>query len=98
MANKATFKMAHTDRFDKRYTTLIYEYRGHEYEVIKANSWACSSDYTMRGGSMTLSAQHKRAQEEIDNLIERGPEEPKPQKYEGSAQEGFDLFWDFVNS
>ncbi len=78
MAHKATYKGSYTDRFDKRYTLLFYEYRGHEYTIEKANSWtACSSDYTM-GNS--LAAQHRRAQEEIDNMIENPRRERTPEE------------------
>lgn len=79
MAHKATYKGSYTDRFDKRYTTLFYEYRGHEYMIEKANSWtACSSDYTMDNKN-SLAAQHRRAQEEIDNMIENPRRERTPE-------------------
>ncbi len=99
MEYKAEYIGAYTDRYDKRYTTLFYRYRGREYQVVKANNWgACSSDYTMKGGSMTLSKQHKEAQEMIDNMVDN-PSDFKPvaQKYEGSAQEGLDMFFNYIN-
>lgn len=73
---KATFKCAVKDKFDDRYTALFYEYKGHEYQIIKANNWmACSSDYLY--GDMRLTEQHKRAQAAIDEMIE-AEKNPKP--------------------
>lgn len=96
---KATFKSSYTDKYDKRYTYLTYEYRGHEYEVVKPNSWtACSSEYTI--GDKTLAKQHIKAQAEIDSMIDSPDpvkEEPAKQTYEGSWQEGMDLFWKSIN-
>lgn len=95
--HKATFKSSYTDKYDSRYTELTYEYRGHEYTVIKANNWsACSSEYTI--GDKTLAKQHKRAQAEIDEMIDNPVIIPGPKKciYEGSAQEGIDLFFKFI--
>ena len=84
---------------DSRYYLQIWEYRGHEYEVeVPSNGWMCSSDY-QRGGYNSQYNQHRRAQEQIDELIAHpAPEikEPVKQIYEGSAQEGLDLFFNFV--
>ena len=45
----------------------------------------------------SLKQQHEDAQKEIDLRIEH-QNDPIPEwKYEGSAQEGFDLFWEYVN-
>ena len=96
---KATFKYRYTDKYDKRYSELYYEYRGHEYSVTVANSWtACSSDYTV-GGSKSLYRQHKEAQEMIDAKIEREArgEEEKHAEYTGAVEEALDMFFDFVN-
>lgn len=96
---KATYKGS-SRTADKRYYLQIWEYRGHEYEVeVPSNGWICSSDY-LRGGYMSQSNQHRRAQEQIDELITHpAPEikEPEPQKYEGSAQEGFDMLMDYLD-
>jgi hypothetical protein len=85
---------------DNRYYLQIWEYRGHEYEVeVPSNGWMCSSDY-QRGGYYSQYNQHRRAQEQIDELIDHpAPEikEPVKQTYEGSWQEGFDLFWKSIN-
>lgn len=78
MAQKADYIGSYTDKYDKRYTTLFYRYRGHEYQIVKANNWmSCSSDYTMRGGSMSLARQHKEAQDSIDAKIE-AEKNPQP--------------------
>lgn len=82
------------------YLDMFFAYRGYEYIVVRPMSWtACSSDYTMKNGSMREWRQHKEAQDAIDARIEReqNPVEPPKQKYEGSAQEGLDLFWKTLN-
>ena len=93
MAEKAKFVAVIRNRnpYDKKaweHTELLYEYRGHEYIVTKHNN-GYSGD--------SLPSQHKKAQEEIDKLID-APKQIEPWKYEGSAQEGFDLFWKYVES
>lgn len=95
---KATYKGS-SRTADNRYYLQIWEYRGHEYEVeVPSNAWMCSSDY-QRGGYYSQYNQHRRAQEQIDELIAHpAPEIKKPVKqiYKGSAQEGLDLFFNFV--
>lgn len=95
---KATFKCRVNDKYDKRYSDLFYEYRGHEYIVTVANSWACSSDY-LPGGYMSLYNQHKRAQELIDAQIEREArgEEYKPAEYTGEAEKALDMFFAYID-
>lgn len=90
--NKAKFlgacKSNPFDRHAWEHTDLLYEYRGHQYIVTRHNN-GYSSD--------TLAMQHKQEQARIDDLIEH-ENDPIPEwKYEGSAQEGFDLFWEYVN-
>lgn len=96
---KATYKGS-SRTADNRYYLQIWEYRGHEYEVeVPSNAWTCSSDY-QRGGNNSQYNQHRRAQEQIDELIAHpAPEikEPVKQTYEGSWQEGMDLFWKSIN-
>lgn len=92
MAYKATYKGCINDRYDKRYTELVYEYRGHEYIVTKPNSWTgCSSDYYY--GDMRLTEQHRRAQEGIDAKIDHPYQKPyqKPSEEEiAEAQKKLD--------
>ena len=45
----------------------------------------------------SLREQHEEEQRTIDEAIERG-NDPVEVKYEGSAQEGFDIFWEYVNN
>lgn len=96
---KATYKGS-SRTADNSYYLQIWEYRGQEYEiVVPSNAWKCSSDY-WRGGYMSQYNQHRRAQEQIDERIAHpAPEikEPEPQKYEGSAEEGFDMLMDYLN-
>ena len=86
MTKKAKFLYADHDRW---ITILWYEYRG----------WK----YTVNTGLYTpLAAQHRMEQASIDAAIEREErqkeyEEAHPQRYEDTAQAGFDLFWAYVN-
>ncbi len=72
------------------HTYLYYEYKGYEYEVEKSNNGYME---------LPLCMQHKIEQEKIDEMIKEKskPKKIKEWKYEGSAQEGFDIFWEYVN-
>lgn len=89
---KAKFIKALYDKnpFNKHsweHTDLLYEYRGHEYIVTKHNNgYAFDSLYK----------QHQEAQKKIDEMIENEGKPIAEQKYEGSGQEGFDVFWKYV--
>ena len=75
------------DRHAWEHTDLMYEYRGQTYIVTKHNN-GYSSD--------TLAEQHRKEQERIDYMIAH-KDDPIPEwKYEVSAKEGFDLFWEYV--
>lgn len=78
------------NRFGKawEHTDLEYEYRGYTYIVTKDNNGYMGTP---------LWKQHQEEQERIDRMIENKEKPIKEQKYEGSGQEGFDLFWEFVN-
>lgn len=68
------------------HTDLLYEYKGHEYIVTKHNNgYAFDSLYK----------QHQEAQARIDEKIEH-EKDPIPE-YTGDAEEGFELFWKYVN-
>ena len=69
---------------------LHYEYRGYTYIVTKHNN-----GYS---GDKSLKQQHKEAQEAIDERIAHKDDPIPTYKYDGSRQEGFDLFWEYVNS
>lgn len=77
------------NRFGKgwEHTELLYEYRGHEYIITKDNNGYMGTP---------LWKQHEEAQADIDYKIEHKNDPIFEQKYEGSAQEGFDLFWEYV--
>lgn len=82
MEKKARFITAVRDGW--QHTELEYEYRGYTYFVTKHNNGYMGE---------SLRAQHEKAQRDIDERIE-AKDKPIPEwKYEGSAQEGFDLFW-----
>ena len=71
-----------------QHTVLVYEYRGHRYSVEKHNNgYAFDS----------LWKQHKEEQAHIDEMIAH-ENDPIPEwKYEGSGQEGFDIFYEIIN-
>ena len=88
MANteyKATYKGS-SRTADDRYYLQIWIYRGHEYEVeVPSNAWKCSSDY-QRGGYNSQYNQHRRAQEQIDEIIENPTEEVDTEKAKEKAK------------
>ena len=67
---------------------LFYEYRGHEYMVTDEHN----------GYSEPLWVKHKNEQDRIDREIEEAKAEPQEYKYENTAEYGFNLFWEMVNS
>lgn len=78
--------------FDKHaweHTDLMYEYKGHTYIVTKYNNGYMGTP---------ISKQHEEEQKKIDDMISHKNDEVQEWKYEGSAQEGFDLFWDYINN
>ena len=82
---KATFIKAIRNGWE--HTDLMYEYRGYTYIVTRHNNGYAFDD---------LASQHKKTQEEIDYKIEH-KDDPIPEwQYEGSAEEGFDLFLNMV--
>lgn len=87
---KAKFIGATRDRNPReswKHTELWYEYRGHQYCVVKDNNGYMG---------MPIYMQHDEEQRKIDELIEHENDPIPEYKYEGSAQEGFDLFWEYV--
>lgn len=82
---KAKAKKVETYR-DKYFTTIVYEYRGCNYEVTYANGWnvCCSPAWI----------QHRDAQEKIDNELDN----PKPvEKVEHkSVEEQMDEIWEMM--
>lgn len=92
MEKKARFIKAWQDKnpFNKRvweWTYLLYEYRGHEYIIEKANNGYMDTPMWKK---------HQEEQDRIDRMIENEGKPMPEWKYEGSAQEGFDLFWEYV--
>ena len=70
-----------------QHTKLFYQYRGHEYIVVRHNNGYMDK---------SLKEQHEEAQAEIDHRIEH-EKDPVPEwNYKGSAAEGFDMFWDSI--
>lgn len=84
--NKAKYIGAVKHRW--QHTDLIYEYKGHQYIVTKHNNGYAFDP---------LWKQHQEAQKIIDATIEHQNRPIEEWKYEGSAQEGFDAFWEYVN-
>lgn len=84
MGNKAKYLGAVRDGW--QHTELEYEYRGHTYFVTKHNNGCLGK---------SLREQHEEAQRRIDELIEAQSKPIEPWQYEGSAQEGFDMLWNY---
>ena len=87
---KARFVTAIRDnRYGKgwEHTELMYEYRGHTYFVTKHNNGYMDK---------SLRAQHQEEQERIDKMIEDANKPIPVWKYEGSAQEAFDLSYELL--
>ena len=81
---KATYKGKSYGRgYDKGTTYLFYEYRGHEY-MIEDKHWVPAAS------DMTLALQHRRAQAEIDELLERKSKPEEPCRYEDTADYALD--------
>lgn len=75
------------DRHAWEHTEFIYEYRGHQYLVTKHNNgYAFDS----------LVSQHRREQERIDREIEEANKPIPEWTYEGSAQQAFDYWCDWL--
>ena len=83
---KAIFKGKVKDR-NGYAVHLFYEYRGHEYMVTDENN----------GYSEPMWVKHKNEQERIDREIEESQKPIKQCQYDGSGQEGFDIFWEYIN-
>lgn len=90
---KAKYITTVRNRYDRRYITQVYEYRGVEYSVIKATSWNCSSDYLY--GYMRPALQHERAQKEIDSRLDN--EEKAPEKYTGESEKALNDMMSYFN-
>lgn len=91
---KRSFKMPHEDR----YYIQVWEYKGREYEVECARTWAASSDYTTEG-YMSQYNQHIRAQAAIDEAIDNptlaaSPEEVK--KAQEDLQKAIDMMFEDI--
>ena len=76
------------DRYGK-FVDLEYEYRGKTYFVR----------HHFSGNAMDeqLWMQHNEAQKAIDNDLDSPIDKNHTWQYEGSAYEGFDLFWNSIN-
>lgn len=86
MERKATYKGKVRDR-NGYAVHLFYEYRGREYMITDEHN----------GYSEPMWVKHKNEQDRIDEIIEfEKKHEGKELTYEGSAQEGFELFWEYV--
>ena len=77
--------------YGKYSNTVVYEYRGRQYDVEYNNSW-------IYGNGNNPKQQHIDAQAKIDEEIAREEaNKNKVTKYEDTADYGFDLFWEYVN-
>ena len=67
---------------------MFYEYRGREYMITDERN----------GYSEPLWVKHKNEQERIDKIIEMENRPKKECRYEDTAEAGFELFWQAVES
>lgn len=58
---KATFQYKYLTGYNNEYLVLVYEYRGHEYDVY---------ENLAKGYSVSLRTQHIQNQRRIDSIIE----------------------------
>ena len=65
---------------------LFYEYKGREYMITDEHN----------GYSEPMYVKHQNEQARIDREIEEEKRPVKEWTYKGSAQEGFDTFWKYV--
>ena len=88
---KATYKGKYTYEGYQgvRTAVLIYEYKGHEYEV-EDNPW--------ERWCHPLWQQHKDAQQKIDEAIEKSKQPQKEHKYEDTAEYAFDKFMEYCET
>lgn len=91
---KAKYITTVKNRYDCRYLTHIFEYRGVEYSILNPTSWNCSTDYIY--GYMRPVLQHERAQKEIDSRLDN--EEKAPEKYTGESEKALNNMMSYFNS
>lgn len=80
---------------EKKYYNQHWEYRGKQYIVTVPTGWGASSDF-YNNGYNSQKNQHKRAQQAIDTELDNPKTEEKRIERNG-ADEGFEMFWQFVN-
>jgi len=80
---------------EKNYYNQHFEYRGKIYMVTVPVGWNGSSDYR-NNGYMSQKNQHKRAQQAIDAELDNPKTEENHIERNG-ADDGFEMFWQFVN-
>ena len=87
MEKKAKYVGAVRDGW--QHTELMYEYRGYTYFVTKHNNGYMGK---------SLRAQHEEEQKAIDERIAAKDKPIEKAPYEGSAQEGLDLIWNYFET
>ena len=89
--NKATYKGKSYGRgYSQGITYLYYEYRGHEY-MVEDRHWSPTAS------DMTLALQHRRAQDEIDRLIDMQSKHKEPCPYDDSAKRALDQLFAYFD-
>ena len=86
--NKAKLIGKIYDRYGK-FVDLEYEYRGKTYFI--------RNHFSGNAMDEQLWIQHNEAQKAIDNELDSPIDRNHTWRYEGSADEGFDLFWNSIN-
>lgn len=80
---KATFQYKYLTGYNNEYLVLVYEYRGHEYDVY---------ENLAKGYSVSLRTQHIQNQRRIDSIIEERSRIQEPVRKEDTADYAIDEF------
>lgn len=95
MANyKATYICSTRSKYDRKYYTQHWEYRGISYMVTMPADGNPSSDYIY--GDMKPTAQHRREQAAIDEMLDH-PETAEPKEYTGEAEKALDDMFQYLD-
>ena len=91
---KATYICSTRSRYDKKYYTQHWRYRGHDYMVDVPADGNPSTDYMY--GDMRPWKQHKRAQEEIVNLLDNPMPTTEPAPAKKDTEEAINKLFSYL--
>ena len=85
---KATFQYKYLTGYNNEFLVLVYEYRGHEYDVY---------ENLARGYSVSLRSQHILEQRRIDSIIEDRSRQSGPVREEDTAWFAINVLFDYLD-